>query len=99
MMRVGNDTMEESNRASIRTKKVHGVIKHIEEQFQKYCVPGKITAIDESTVGFKGKIIFKTYNPKKPTKWGIRLFVLADSNTGYVRSIIPYYAKKKGQLM
>jgi hypothetical protein len=27
-------------------------------------VPGEDTAIDKSTVGFKGKIIFKTYNPK-----------------------------------
>jgi hypothetical protein len=26
-------------------------------------------------------------------KWGIRLFVLADSDTGYVHSIIPYYRK------
>jgi hypothetical protein len=49
--------------------------------------------IDESAVGFKGKIIFKIYNPKKPSKWGIRLFVLADSDTGYVHSIIPYYGK------
>jgi hypothetical protein len=27
---------------------------------------------------------------KKTTKWAIRLFVLADSDTGYVHSIIPY---------
>jgi hypothetical protein len=28
-------------------------------------VPGKSTATDESTVGFKDKITFKIYNPKK----------------------------------
>jgi hypothetical protein len=50
----------------------------------------KSIAIDESTVGFKSKLIFKIYNPKKkPMKWGIRLFVLAGSDTGYVHSIIP----------
>jgi hypothetical protein len=64
------------------------VIEHIEKQFQKDFVLGKNTAIDESTVGFKRKIVFKTYNPKKPTKWGIR-FVLAESDTGYVHSITP----------
>jgi hypothetical protein len=29
-------------------------------------------------------------------KWGIRLFVLADSDTGYVQSIIPNYGKPTG---
>jgi hypothetical protein len=38
-------------------------IENIEKQFQKYFVPGKNTATDESTVGSKAKIIFKTYNP------------------------------------
>ncbi|XP_023724806.1 piggyBac transposable element-derived protein 4 isoform X2 [Cryptotermes secundus] len=46
----------------------------------------------------KGKIIFKTYDPKKPTKCGIRLFVLVDSDTGYVHSIIPYYGKLTGDV-
>jgi hypothetical protein len=36
MMHVGNNTTEESNWAIKRTKKVHGVIEHIEKQFQKY---------------------------------------------------------------
>uniref|UniRef100_A0A1A9YUJ6 PiggyBac transposable element-derived protein domain-containing protein n=1 Tax=Glossina morsitans morsitans TaxID=37546 RepID=A0A1A9YUJ6_GLOMM len=31
------------------------------------------------------------YNPIKPTKWGIRIYVLADSNTGYVYSALSYY--------
>jgi hypothetical protein len=37
---------------------------YTEKQFQEIFVPGEDTAIDKSTVGFKGKIIFKTYNPK-----------------------------------
>jgi hypothetical protein len=50
-------------------------------------VPGTDIAIDDSTVGFKNKIIFITYNPMK---WRIRLFVLAENDTGYVHDIIPY---------
>jgi hypothetical protein len=61
MLPVGNDTTKESNDVIKRVRKVHGVIEPIEKQFQKYFVPSKNTAIDESTVGFKGKIIFKTY--------------------------------------
>jgi hypothetical protein len=74
------------------------VIKHIEKQFQKNFVPCKNIVIDESTVGFKRKIIFETYNPKKPIKWGIRLFALAESDTGYVHSIIPNCGKLAGEV-
>jgi hypothetical protein len=79
MLHGGNDATEADNRAIRRTKKADGVFEHIEKQFQKYFVPGENIARDES--------IWKTYNPKKPIKWGIRLFVLVDS---YVRSIICY---------
>jgi hypothetical protein len=97
MLHVGNDVTDTSNRIIKRTKKVHGVIEHTERQFKKYFVPGNNVAIDESAVGFKSKISFKTYNPKKPTKWGLRLFILADSDTSYVHSIIPYYKKITGE--
>jgi hypothetical protein len=43
-----------------KDKKVHGVIKHTEKKF----LPGKNIVIDKSTVEFKHKIIFETYNPK-----------------------------------
>jgi hypothetical protein len=36
MMRVGNDTTRENNRAIKRTKKVHGVLEYTEKQFEKY---------------------------------------------------------------
>jgi hypothetical protein len=68
MLHVGNDVTDASNRIIERSKKVHGVKEHMEKQFQKYFVPGNNVAIDESTVGFKGKISFKTYNPKKTYK-------------------------------
>ncbi|CAD1469959.1 unnamed protein product, partial [Heterotrigona itama] len=27
----------------------------------------------------------------EPTKWGIRMYVLTNSNTGYTHSFLPYY--------
>ncbi len=33
---------------------------------------------------FKGRLGFKQYMKAKPTKWGIKVFVLADSINGYV---------------
>ena len=34
-------------------------------------------------IGFKGRLGFVQYMPKKPTKWGLKAFVLADGVTGY----------------
>ena len=45
--------------------------------------PGCEISIDESMIGFKGHIGFLQYAPKKPTKWGLKVFVLADNRTGY----------------
>ena len=42
------------------------------------------------TKGFKGRVGFRQYCPLKPTKWGLKSFVLADSDTGFILNIIPY---------
>ena len=51
--------------------------------FQQAFMPGREMSLDESMIGFKGSIAFKQYMPKKPIKWGLKAFVLADSATGY----------------
>jgi hypothetical protein len=74
-----------------RINKVDMYMKHLDERFREHFFPGREIVVDESVVNFKGKICFMTYNPNKPTKWGIRLYVLADSSCGYIYSFIPYY--------
>ena len=51
--------------------------------FQSSYSLGREISVDESMVGFKGRLWFIQYLPKKPTKWGMKAFVLADSVTGY----------------
>ncbi|TBU20030.1 transposase IS4 [Hamiltosporidium tvaerminnensis] len=63
----------------------------LDERFKEHFVPSREISVDESVVGFKGKISFLTYNPNKPTKWEIRMYIMANANTGYVYSIFPYY--------
>ncbi|KAF7697569.1 PiggyBac transposable element-derived protein 4 [Cucumispora dikerogammari] len=45
--------------------------------------PGRDLSIDEGICSWKGKLRFKTYNPQKPDKYGIKLYMLCDSKTGY----------------
>ncbi|TBU10732.1 transposase IS4, partial [Hamiltosporidium tvaerminnensis] len=74
-----------------RTQKVRDYLDFLDERFKEHCVPSREISVDESVVEFKGKISLLTYNPNKATKWEISMYVMADANTGYVYSILPYY--------
>ena len=45
--------------------------------------PGKQLSLDKATCAFKGRVSFRTYNPNKPQKWGIKIFEVCDAATGY----------------
>jgi hypothetical protein len=76
-----------------RGSKVKNVSEYIDNNCKELYVPERNVAIDESTVGFKGRIQFKCYNPKKTTKWGLQISCLCDSENRYVFFHIPYYGK------
>lgn len=43
----------------------------------KSVVPGEKLSIDEQVIPFKGRSSLRTYNPKKPHKWGYKIYVLS----------------------
>jgi len=47
-----------------RAQKVSNFLKYIDARFREHFIPGQNLLVDESVVGFKGKISFITYNPK-----------------------------------
>ena len=47
-------------------------------------------AVDETVLHFRGWFAGKQYMPKKPVKWGIKAFSLADSSNGYLLNIMLY---------
>ena len=53
-------------------------------------------AIDETMVPHKGRLSFKQYIKNKPTQWGIKLWVLSESLTGYVYKFQVYLGKEGG---
>ena len=52
--------------------------------FQRCYTLHRELSVDDAMIGFKGRLVFIQYLPKKPTKWGMKAYVLADSSTGYV---------------
>ncbi|XP_020297799.1 piggyBac transposable element-derived protein 4-like, partial [Pseudomyrmex gracilis] len=86
-----NENTEGRQNMTTRTQKINNFLDYIDSRCRENFVPGVQLSVDESIVKFKGRITFITYNPKKPTKWGIRIYVLADANIGYIQTILPYY--------
>ena len=41
-------------------------------------------SVDEGMVKYKGRLFFKQYMPKKPIKYGIKVWMAADSKTVYI---------------
>ena len=53
-------------------------------------VPGPIVTVDEQLAGFRGKCPFRMYIQNKPAKYGIKLFMVCDSESNYAINAIPY---------
>ena len=51
------------------------------KQFEEFYTPRKELSLDKSMIGFKGRLSFIQHMPKKPTKWGMKAFVVADSES------------------
>ena len=58
----------------------------------------KCTSVDEGMIGFKGRIFMKQYMPKKPTHWGLKAWILAGSESGFVYNWKLYTGKEGDQV-
>lgn len=63
--------------------KIQALLDICKSQYEKVYKPKKCLAIDESMIKFKGRIFFHQYLPAKPTRWGIKAFILSESDSGY----------------
>ena len=58
----------------------------------------KNISVDESMIPFKGRLQFKQRMPLKPVKYGIKLFEVCESKTGYCMKFSVYLGKQ-GEMM
>nr|XP_039253826.1 piggyBac transposable element-derived protein 4-like [Styela clava] len=73
--------------------KIRGLLSHVLPLFESCYTPGRDIAIDETLIPFKGKISFRQFIKRKRARYGIKVWVLAESLTGYVSRLQIYTGK------
>lgn len=68
--------------------KIDWLLRKFIQNSQMYMDLGQNITIDEAMVFFRGRTSMKFYLPIKPSKWGLKLHCLVDSDTGYLYNTI-----------
>ena len=76
-----------------RMFKIRPLIDHFNDTFQAAIQPEQEIALDESLLLFKGKLHFKQYIPAKRSRFGIKIFQVCESKTGYSYKFLVYQGK------
>lgn len=74
--------------------KVQPVIYHLSLKFAEFFQPHCEVAINEAMIKFHRRSCLKQYNPLKPVKHGIKVWVLVDSHNGYFQKFQVYSGKE-----
>ena len=86
-LHLADNTQDPGNDKLYKIRRFATLLK---TQFEaQYTVHQHVT-IDEAMIPFKGRLSFKQYMKAKPTKWGIKVFVISDATNGYVYQIQIY---------
>ncbi|KAI0225811.1 hypothetical protein LSAT2_023444, partial [Lamellibrachia satsuma] len=73
---------------------IRSVMDVVQENVMLQYRPHRENAIDEAMVAFRWRLGFRQYIPAKPHKYGIKVWVRADSHNGYVCDFIVYTGKE-----
>lgn len=79
---------------SPRSAKVQPLLDLLCPCFESVYKLREFVAADEAIVAFTGCAVFRQYIRGKPHPYGIKVFILADSNTGYVYQLRIYFGKE-----
>lgn len=76
-----------------KLQKVRPLMDILDAKFWNSYDPQQHLAVDEAMIPYKGRIGLKQYMKAKPHKWGIKVFVLANSTNGYISRYQIYTGK------
>ena len=78
--------------------RVRNIISMAQKNFTDVYTPGCNVAVDESCLGYKGRVKFLCFNKNKPQKFHIRLFMVSEQDSGYIIAFSVYTGKNCKEL-
>lgn len=79
-----------------KIQKVKPILTQLATKCGELFIPDRDLSVDEAMVKYKGRSSIKQYIPKKPIKRGFKIWMLADSNSGYITNFKVYEGKTGG---
>lgn len=80
--------------AEPRLSKIKELSNLLNTYFQSVYIPGENIFIDESMIPWRGRLVFRQYNPQKSHKYGIKLYKIC-TTFGYTHKVKIYAGKSE----
>ncbi|KAH8026360.1 hypothetical protein HPB51_020344 [Rhipicephalus microplus] len=90
-----SDPEDKSTASAEKLRKVWSLLQHINEVSARFFQPQEAIAVDEKMVKSKARSGIRQYIHDKVTKCGYKLWVLAESETGYTSQFFVYTSKRE----
>jgi hypothetical protein len=84
---------EKDNHPCWRLNKIWPVFQSLQESFRAAFMPSVKISIDESLLKYRGRLCWRQFIPSKRARYGIKLYMLCDCDTGYIWTSIVYTGK------
>ena len=73
--------------------KVRPYFDYLVQRFRDSLTPSENLTVDEGICAFRGRIHFRVYMKNKPEKYGMKLYFVCESNSGYILNMEVYTGK------
>ncbi|XP_029648376.1 piggyBac transposable element-derived protein 4-like [Octopus sinensis] len=93
VLRFDDASAERKKRNDDKLEPTREVFEMWNQNLQDGYVPSSCMTVEEQLVSFRGRCPFRVYIPSKPGKYGIKIWVVYDSETSYVWKMQIYTGK------
>ena len=74
--------------------KIHPLFHGLQEKFSAVYYPEENMAVDESIMPWRGRVAWRQFIPSKPCRYGMKLYCLCESSSGYILKLKMYTGKE-----
>ena len=92
-LRFDDKNMRSARKEEDPLAPIREVWDRFERSLKRHYTPRSFLTIDKQLVPFRGRCKFRMYIPNKPDKYGLKIYWLCESDTGYPLRGLPYLSK------